>query len=129
MKKYKENVKDYVFSLYGNKCANCGFNDKRALQLDHKNGCKEKQGDYERGGIGLYYAIYLGRRNKDDFQLLCANCNWIKRHTNKEHRPTIKSGVQYIDPDKKSVYEVIRNSGVNKTVALKMLGIDPLLKR
>lgn len=75
------NAKSAVLSLLGGKCVRCGFADLRALQIDHKNG----NGHREAKTIGHY-----GIRNKilqgdiNDYQLLCANCNWIKRYENLE---------------------------------------------
>lgn len=66
---------------YGNKCARCGFNDSRALQIDHVN----DDGADERREIGghkcLYWVKILRNLQKDStrYQILCANCNWIKR--------------------------------------------------
>ena len=71
-----------VVSLYGAVCAHCGFTDIRALQLDHKFG----NGAYERkklklAGSSLYRRVL---QNPDEYQLLCANCNWIKKVENNE---------------------------------------------
>lgn len=66
---------------YGNKCARCGFSDVRALQIDHVkggNGWKEK-----RASLGYFKRVM---KHDGEFQLLCANCNWIKRHEEKENR-------------------------------------------
>lgn len=67
----------------GGKCCKCSFSDPRALQFDHIAG----GGGRERirghgGGITYLKDIALGRRS--DIQLLCANCNVIKRFENKE---------------------------------------------
>jgi len=65
----------------GLKCSHCGFADPRALQLDHKkgNGAEERRKikDTER----YYKHIY---ENIEEYQVLCANCNWIKRVELKE---------------------------------------------
>ncbi len=59
----------------GGKCVRCGFSDPRALQIDHKHGggtaarkkdSRDAQTEVLRGVVRPY-------------QLLCANCNWIKR--------------------------------------------------
>lgn len=69
----------------GNKCVNCGNTDVRVLQLDHirNDGFREKK----RG----YNDTELRKMIKDDYvkyklQLLCANCNWIKRFERNETR-------------------------------------------
>ena len=72
-----------VFELLGHGCARCGFSDKRALQIDHvkNDGASDHRGDrritytsFMRRVISSYRA---GERGK--YQILCANCNWIKQ--------------------------------------------------
>ena len=82
-------TKQFLFELLGGKrCIKCGFSDERALQFDHINGggCK----DYDRFGgrkrvdsMQKYY-IKHPEEAKKTLQVLCANCNWIKRHENNE---------------------------------------------
>jgi len=67
-----------VLAYLGNKCVRCGFDDARALQVDHilGGGRKEK-------ADGNTYRIYRNVINgRAGYQLLCANCNWIKRYEN-----------------------------------------------
>lgn len=47
-------LRQKLFSIYGEKCALCGFSDIRALTLDHllNNGAKERK---ELGERGPYY--------------------------------------------------------------------------
>lgn len=71
---------------YGGSCARCGFSDIRALQIDHVRG----DGAEHRREIGRanIYA-WLAKHNYPQdgrFQVLCANCNWIKRAENGEVR-------------------------------------------
>ena len=77
-------LKEKVFNALGNKCVKCGFTDKRALQIDHVNG-----GGYQEiknlNARQRYYNVLKSIELKDNkYQLLCANCNWIKRFTDKE---------------------------------------------
>jgi len=84
--RYYQKLKSKVFVLLGGKCSNpnClvpnGCSDPRCLQIDHVHGGgnKERKG---RGNEVLYLKILL---NPEGYQLLCANCNWIKRYENKE---------------------------------------------
>lgn len=71
-----------TLALLGGKCVRCGFNDHRALQVDHVNG----GGNQHRESIGHSASGFLNAIKKSPalFQLLCANYNWIKRHENKE---------------------------------------------
>ena len=78
-----------VLAHLGGKCVRCGFTDERALQVDHVRGDgyldgRHRIGNRMAGSSSTYYrrvvADTTGR-----YQLLCANCNWIKRVENKEH--------------------------------------------
>lgn len=84
-KKYSNKIKVEAFSKFGSKCKKCGFEDLRALQLDHINGggAKERRST-KLVGHRLYKAIVFGKRKIDDLQILCANCNQIKKMENKE---------------------------------------------
>jgi hypothetical protein len=74
---YYRDVTRKAFELYGSKCSRCGFSDWRALQLDHTNGNGRKL--KEQRGAKLCAEILAGKHDKGKIQLLCANCNWIKR--------------------------------------------------
>lgn len=68
--------KAQVFDLLGHECVECGEDDKTCLQFDHVDG----GGSKERREVGSYYALL--KRILDDpdrFQVLCANCNHLKR--------------------------------------------------
>ena len=86
---YEHIVKVEVFTHYSDgppKCKRCGFNDLRALTLDHVNGDGYLQRkELKRKGSSFYI---WARENEypDTLQVLCHNCQWIKRHENKEHR-------------------------------------------
>ena len=71
----------------GGKCVRCGFSDPRALQIDHINGGGSKERK-ERGFNGNFHRhvlkSFINKENK--YQLLCANCNWIKRVENNESK-------------------------------------------
>lgn len=66
---------DKAVRVLGSKCVRCGFDDIRALQIDHINGGGSQA--VKRSGHSHYYAVARGETS--GFQLLCANCNWIKR--------------------------------------------------
>ena len=66
-----------ILRLLGGKCRRCGFDDERVLQIDHVNG-----GGSAEVRPGNRYQVILSRLNMgstDYYQLLCANCNWIKK--------------------------------------------------
>lgn len=59
----------------GNKCAGCGFEDYRALQIDHVNGGGKRLRRLFGSQLWLYKDVL---QNPSRYQLLCANCNSIK---------------------------------------------------
>src|SRR3990167_3736738 len=85
---WKENLlfqKQDTFNAMGNRCIICNFSDKRALQIDHVNGNGKQDKNARSNRIQYLRQVkesYLAGENK--YQLLCANCNWIKKHENQE---------------------------------------------
>ncbi len=79
-RKYRLKTRLELLKKLGNKCKHCGISDFRVLQIDHVNGggSKELKGVIKGQGRAKYYKHIL--KNKKDYQILCANCNWIKRH-------------------------------------------------
>lgn len=78
----KRKLRIKVINTYGGKCKRCGFKDFRALQIDHING----GGTKERKTKSIIQLLYeIVRKNyPKDYQVLCANCNCIKRFENNE---------------------------------------------
>jgi hypothetical protein len=77
-------LRQQVLDLMGDCCVRCGFNDPRALHVDHIEG----GGLQERREIGNVAAL-LRKVLKDQgrgYQILCANCNCIKAAENGERR-------------------------------------------
>lgn len=75
-----------TFALFGGKCVRCGFSDWRALQIDHIHG-GEKKDWAEFKSYDSYFKKILNLTEKErneKYQLLCANCNWIKRRLENE---------------------------------------------
>lgn len=84
----KKEYRNATIEVMGGKCVRCGFDDKRALQFDHikGGGTRElKNIGYSNGISRHVLKSFLSGEKK--FQLLCANCNWIKRDENNEIRP------------------------------------------
>lgn len=77
-------LKDEVYQALGNICSRCGFNDSRALQIDHVRGNGREDRKKFFSSMYRYYSHVLKLIDSGDYQILCANCNWIKRHENKE---------------------------------------------
>jgi len=76
-RKSKAKLKSKVFDVYGRSCVRCGFADIRTLTLDHirNNGAKERKAIGERG----VYRRSLEPEHQQDYQILCMNCQFIKR--------------------------------------------------
>jgi len=73
--------RDKVFSVLGNQCtwAGCGIIDRRVLQIDHIKGGGRK----EIRALGGSYAVILRAiKHPEDYQVLCANHNCIKKYMN-----------------------------------------------
>jgi len=85
-KVWRRRKRTEALKLLGNKCIKCGFSDIRALQVDHINGGGSE--DKKSKGRASYfnYVIKSVLKKENKFQLLCANCNWIKRVENNEIR-------------------------------------------
>lgn len=83
-------LRNKVLSLLGNQCSspNCrwinedgtmGCTLKACLQIDHVRGGGRRE--KEKGASLLRKVL---RDKTGAYQLLCSNCNWLKRETNKE---------------------------------------------
>ena len=85
-KAWAHGIRSVVLARFGNRCVRCGFSDPRALQIDHINGNGRK--DVKRYGSQTTFIRALAnmpdRELYSRYQLLCANCNWIKRFENEE---------------------------------------------
>ena len=82
--KWYLNKKLDILSHYSNgtmKCAHCGFDDIRALSIDHING----GGAPHRRKTGNDVYCWLKRNGfPEGYQVLCMNCQLIKRQVNRE---------------------------------------------
>ncbi len=72
-----------LINEFGGQCVRCGFSDWRALQFDHVNndGSVDRR---DKNGHNQTRLARLVRANPERFQLLCANCNQIKRYEQQE---------------------------------------------
>ena len=85
-------LKRKILELLGNKCANPYnidhggfFNDVRCLQIDHVNGGGNKERKQFKSPWAFFqFVLEQIKAGNKDYQLLCANCNWIKKYENKE---------------------------------------------
>lgn len=102
-RKYSRRLKLKAIEKLGGKCCNptCavpgGMIDYRALQIDHINGdgCEERK---TLTSSDIYRKIIKGET--EGYQLLCANCNWIKAFEHNEFPNLKKRGIDKVS-DKK----------------------------
>jgi hypothetical protein len=80
--KRRDVVRQAILGLLGTKCAKCGFADVRALQIDHINGNGTQERQKARS-MDAYYRNILAVKG-EGYQMLCANCNQIKRYEENE---------------------------------------------
>ena len=86
-RKYVNSIRLKIIDLLGRKCGKCGYDsDVRALQIDHINGDGglDRKGPNKTKTGGSYYHLILKNIESDRYQVLCANCNMIKRSENQE---------------------------------------------
>jgi hypothetical protein len=62
-------------AVLGDRCVRCGFDDYRALVIDHIHGGGRFERMY-RSSPSVFYRSVIA--NPDGLQILCANCNLIK---------------------------------------------------
>lgn len=81
---WKAERRQELIAAMGGKCVRCGYSDWRALQVDHING----GGNIERKSrtIWSFYKTLSTAPDLEKYQLLCANCNQIKRYERNENR-------------------------------------------
>ena len=75
------------------RCCLCGFEDMRALDLDHEEG--GGNGHRRKVGSSASYGIYSELKKEGfptGYRVLCRNCNWIthlERSNGAHHRPSL----------------------------------------
>lgn len=80
-KDYRKKKRLEILTLLGGKCKQCGFADSRALQIDHVNGGGTRE-LRTMSQTTYYKKVFNDIAGK--YQLLCANCNWIKKYEKDE---------------------------------------------
>jgi hypothetical protein len=84
-RRLRRKKRDKLLAFFGNKCARCGFDDRRALHIDHINGGGTQESK-EIGGTSSPAFHKKAYSNPELYQILCANCNAIKIWENGERR-------------------------------------------
>lgn len=83
----RNNLREQILDILGRACIHCGFDaDARALQIDHINGGGSQECKKLPYGIPYYRRILESvQASRGEYQVLCANCNAIKRMEEREH--------------------------------------------
>jgi len=99
-------LRDQILEILGRKCAVCGFSDERALQVDHiysdGNIYRKKGGSHDQ----YLKQLKSIKNNEGKLQLLCANCNWIKRVEKKESQHPKWNGPYFPDGFSRTVSDI-----------------------
>jgi len=84
---YKE-LKEDVFFQYGGKCVCCGEDNTAFLTIDHihNDGNKHRHKNNRYSGVAIYRLLKKNNYPKDNYQILCYNCNCSKQHDKDGHR-------------------------------------------
>lgn len=75
-------LKKQVIDVYGGKCNCCGISNPAFLTIDHVNNDGKKHRKEIKGNGSLYWWLKRKGFPKDNFQVLCWNCNMGKHHNN-----------------------------------------------
>jgi len=76
-----QKIRREVLVLLGNKCTRCGFDNWKALQIDHINGGGRQDIESFSSNVAYLSAVKASvEKQENKYQLLCANCNQIKRY-------------------------------------------------
>lgn len=82
---WQKRIRMAALKILGDKCSKCGFDDYRVLQIDHILGGGSKDRQIATRNFNKI-VIESALKNEGKYQILCANCNWIKRYERNEHK-------------------------------------------
>jgi CxxC-x17-CxxC domain-containing protein len=91
--KFYNTIKEKLFEILGGKvCSNCGFKDERALGFSHIS----EEDDFDsvqRGGFASSFGKYISDPDlaRNELQILCLNCNEIRKPNEPTERKTSSS--------------------------------------
>lgn len=80
MKKFRRDLRKEVIEAYGSICACCGEYRWQFLTLDHPKGDGQKDRAKHRNITGQIYGWAKKNGFPKIYQLLCMNCNWVRRY-------------------------------------------------
>lgn len=71
---------------YGGKCVCCGEAEWKFLTLDHPNSDGQKDRAKYRMQLDQLYGYVIANNFPKEYQLLCMNCNWVRRYDTCPHQ-------------------------------------------
>lgn len=76
----RDKLRTDVLEAYGNKCICCGENTRQFLAIDHinNNGASHKRSLGLKSAQAFYTWLRINNYPKENFQILCHNCNMAK---------------------------------------------------
>jgi hypothetical protein len=77
--------REELIFLLGGKCCMCGENDRRCLDVEHKNGDGGKERKEKGSGAIIEYYLKHPEEAKERLQCMCANCHRKKTYENGEN--------------------------------------------
>jgi hypothetical protein len=91
--KFYNTIKEKLFEILGGKvCSNCGFKDERALGFSPISG-ENPFDNVQRGGSASSWGKYISDPDlaKNELNVLCLNCNELKKPISSPERKTSDS--------------------------------------
>lgn len=81
IKRYRKNLRIETINAYGGRCVCCGEGTWQFLTIDHPKGDGQRDREPHRKITGQFYA-WLKKQGypKGYYQVLCMNCNWVRRY-------------------------------------------------
>lgn len=67
-------------------CKHCGFDDERVLHIDHIHGGGRKERLHKSAQMIRDWIVKHPEEAREKYQLLCANCNFLKALVQKEYK-------------------------------------------
>lgn len=82
---WKQRIRYLLLQKYGFRCRFCSNADYRVLQLDHIKGGGTQERKRNNHNVSKIYKMILdGLLPTENYQLLCANCNCLKKYDKEE---------------------------------------------
>ena len=85
VKKYRKELRKEVILAYGGKCVCCGETHWQFLTLDHPSGGGIADRAKYRNSTGQIYGWVKKNGYPPIYQVLCMNCNWVRRYDKCPH--------------------------------------------